>query len=377
MLHGNYDVIVLGVGGMGAAAAYELARRGRRVLGLEQFTLGHDRGSSHGRMRAIRRAYFEHPDYVPLARRAYERWYDLEQVSGRRLLTECPMLYVGPRDGKLVSGVRTAASQHALPLTDLGAEGLRRTYPQFRFDDAADAVLEPGAGFLRVEDCVLAYAQAAQLLRADIRENEPVVGWETSGAGVVVHTQRHRFAAQRLVVTAGPWAGRLLHGLKIPLTVMRQVQAWFAVPDPSRLRRDLFPIYVADTTRGVFYGMPVVDDLGHKCARHYGGAVTDDVGKLDRTVSAADEADIRAFLAAHLPVGDGPLRRAGVCPYTMTPDTDFVIDVHPEHPAVSLAAGFSGHGFKFASVVGEILADLAEDGRTDLPVRRFSATRRF
>lgn len=374
----TYDVIVLGIGGMGAAAAAELARRGRKVLGLEQFTLGHDRGSSHGRLRVIRKAYYEHPNYVPLVRRAYERWYDLEQRQGRRLLTECGCLSVGKPDSELIVGVRRAAAEHKLPLTELSAADLRKRFPAFRFSDEYVGVLEDEAGFLAVEDCVLAHAEEAQLHGADIRENETVVGWEASPRGVTVRTTRHQFAAERLVITAGPWAGKMLTDLALPLTVMRQVQLWFGPAEPTdaaKLRRDVFPIYMADTPEGMFYGLPMVDASGHKCARHYGGTWMSDVGDLDRSSGPEDERVVRAFLKRSLPAADGQLLKAAVCPYTLTPDRHFVIDVHPAHANVSVAAGFSGHGFKFASVVGEALADLADTGRTVLPIGMFGIRR--
>src|SRR5579871_1638895 len=168
MGQGSYDVIVLGLGGMGSATAFELARRGRRVLGLEQFQPGHDRGSSHGHTRVIRKAYYEHPDYVPLLHRTYARWYDLEQRRGQHLLTECGCLSIGPPDGELVAGVRRAAREHRLPVEDLSAADLRRRFPALRFGDDQEAVLEPQAGFLYVEECVRAYAEEARRLGAEL-----------------------------------------------------------------------------------------------------------------------------------------------------------------------------------------------------------------
>jgi sarcosine oxidase len=367
----RYDAIVLGVGGMGSAALFELARRGRRVLGLEQMVPGHDRGSSTGQTRVIRKAYYEHPDYVPLLRRAYERWYDLEQRCGRRLFVECGCLSIGPPDGELVPGVRRAADEHRLPVEPLGAVELRRRFPAFRFGEDVVAVLERDAGFLYVEECVRAHADEARRLGADIHADEAAVSWEATAGGVLVRTAKGAYAADRLVITAGAWAGRVLAGLGLPLTVLRKVLLWFGASDPAALRRDVFPIYMAETPGGFIYGFPVIDGLGHKVARHDGGEAVADPARLDRTVSAADAADCLAFVRAYLPVADGPLRDGKVCMYTVTPDHHFVIDRHPDHPQVVIAAGFSGHGFKFASVVGEVLADLAENGRTDLAIGMF------
>jgi sarcosine oxidase len=374
MAQTRYDAIVLGAGGMGSAALFELARRGRRVLGLEQFAPGHDRGSSTGQTRVIRKAYYEHPDYVPLLRRAYERWYDLEQRCGRRLLVECGCLSIGPPDGEVVPGVRRAAEEHGLPVEPLTTAELRRRFPAFRFGDEMAAVLERDAGFLYVEECVRAHADEARRLGADLRADEAALSWEATAGGAVVRTAAGVYAADRLVITAGAWAGRVLAGLGLPLAVLRKVLLWFGTPDPAALRRDVFPIYMAETAAGFYYGFPVIDGLGHKVARHDGGPAADPT-TLDRVVSDADAEECRAFLRAHLPAADGPLRDGKVCMYTVTPDHHFVIDRHPECPQVVVAAGFSGHGFKFASVVGEVLADLAESGRTALPIGLFRIDR--
>jgi sarcosine oxidase len=371
----SYDVIVLGVGGMGSAAAFELARRGRRVLGLEQFSLGHDQGSSHGHTRIIRKAYYEHPDYVPLVLRAYERWRDLERRQGRTLLTECPCLSIGRPDGELIAGVRQSAERHGLPVEHLDAGAMRRCYPAFHFSDEYVGVLEPSAGFLYVDDCVRAYVAEARRLGATIRDDEPVISWKAEGEGVLVETSASRYMADRLIVTAGPWARQVLADVGAPLTLMRQVMFWFGTRDDIAFQRDRFPIYIADTPEGAFYGLPALDADGVKTARHYGAPELGDPSEIERTVSADDEETVRRFLRDHLPDADWPVRKASVCIYTLTPDRHFLIDVHPEHPQVAFAAGFSGHGFKFASVVGEILADLVENGRTDQPIEMFRLAR--
>jgi sarcosine oxidase len=375
MLQGRFDVIVLGVGGMGSAALFELSRRGRRVLGLEQFDLVHDRGSSHGHTRVIRKAYFEHPNYVPLARRAYERWYDLEQRSGRHLFTECGCLSIGPAEGELVAGVQRAASEHNLPIESFNAAELGRRYSAFRFDDRHVAVLERDAGFLYVEDCVRAHIEEARKLGAEVHANDPVESWHATASGVEVHARSGRYAAERLIITAGPWAGHLLARWGAPLTVMRQVLLWFGTSDDALFRRDRFPIYICETPEGHFYGFPAIDPRGAKAARHYGQPELPGPDGIDRTVSDRDEEPVRAFLKRHLPGLNSPRRDGVVCIYTLSPDRHFIIDLHPEHNSVALATGFSGHGFKFASVVGEILADLAENGRTALPIEMFRLSR--
>lgn len=370
-----FDAIVVGVGGMGSAAACELARRGRRVLALEQFALGHDHGSSHGHTRIIRKAYYEHPDYVPLVCRAFERWYDLERRQGIHLLTECPCLSIGRADSEMIAGVRASAAQHHLPVETLSATELRHRYSTFRFDDDYIGVLERSAGFLYVDDCVQAHACEAVRLGATILDHEPVVSWQANEREVVVQTTTERYTAARLIITAGPWAGQLLARYGAFLRVMRQVVQWFGTRDDASFRRDVFPLYIADTSQGHFYGFPVLNANGAKVAQHYGAPEVNVPSEIERDIKPQDEETIRAFLREHLPGINGPCHRTSVCLYTLTPDRHFVIDLHPDYANVALAAGFSGHGFKFASVVGEILADLADKGNTDLPIEMFRINR--
>lgn len=375
MAHPTFDVIVIGAGGMGSAAAYELARRGRSVLALEQFPLAHDRGSSHGHTRIIRRAYYEDPVYVPLVCRAFERWYDLEQQSGQHLLTECGCLAIGRLEGEVVAGVLESATQHGLNVERLDAAELRSRFSQFQFPDEHIGVLEQEAGFLYVEACVRAHLEQARLLGATIHADEPVISWTADGTSALVTTPKATYHAQSLVLTAGPWAGHLLADQGAMLRVMRQTMLWFGTDKSKRFRRDLFPIFLADVPEGPFYGLPEIDGRGLKVAKHYGAPELDSPSKIERAILPTDEAPVRAFLDKHIPDATGPLRDAQTCIYTLTPDRHFLIDLHPRFANVAIAAGFSGHGFKFASVVGEVLADLIEDGGTRWPINMFGFAR--
>lgn len=365
------DVIVLGLGGMGSATACELARRGVRVVGLEQFTGAHDRGSSHGRTRIIRTAYYEHPAYVPMCRAAFAGWYRLEQEVGRHLLTECPCLSLGTPTSEVVAGVQAAALEHSLKIETLSADELTRRFDMFRVRPDEVGVVEHAAGFLAVEACVQAHLDEARRRGADLRFEEPAVSWEATPAGVTVTTTKGRYTADRLILTAGPWAGRLLGELGAPLRVMRQVALWFEPTRADDFRRDRFPIFIASTEAGHFYGLPMIDGSGVKIARHYGAPELLSPDEIDGTPRPEDEGPVRDFVRRTLPTADGPVRLASVCRYTLTPDRHFVIDRHPGHANVALAAGFSGHGFKFAPVVGAMLADLAMNGETAWPRELF------
>ncbi len=367
------DAIVLGLGGMGSAAASALARRGAKVLGFEQFPLVHHRGSSHGHTRIIRTAYYEHPAYVPLVRRAFTLWHELEQRTGRHLLTACPCLNVGAADSEVVTGVRAAAAEHNLAVETLSAPEMERRFPEFRLPADAIGVLESAAGFLYVEDCVRAHLDDAVAHGAELYAETPVISWKSIGNSVEVTTASGTHTAAKLVVAAGGWATRLLADIGVPLTVTRQVLQWFdpgpALPD---FARDRFPIFLLDTPGGAFYGLPAIDRRGVKVARHYGAPELASPDTISWDVTPADIAPVAEFVAAHLPTAGRPAA-AEVCLYTLTPDRHFVIDRHPAHPNVAVACGFSGHGFKFAPTVGEVLADLTMEGKTEHPIGLFQA----
>ncbi|MDY3562599.1 N-methyl-L-tryptophan oxidase [Gemmata sp. JC673] len=371
----SFDVIVLGAGGMGSAACFELARRGLKVLELEQFALVHDRGSSHGHTRIIRTAYAEHPAYVPLARRAFERWYELEQLTGRHLLTECECLNAGPPGSEHVEGVRASVRTHNLAAEELSGTEINRRYPAFRFPAEYRGVVERAAGFLYVEECVRAHLDMAVERGAHIRAEEPVRAWNVIGSGIEVTTDRGTYHAAKLIVTAGAWATKLLADIGVPLRVMRQTLLWFDIGSRGHLfRRDTFPLFIADVPGAPFYGLPAIDPNGLKVARHYGAPELPNPDGVDWNLADADVLALRPLIDEFLP-GLGALRKGQVCMYTVTPDRHFVIDTHPGSPQVVVACGFSGHGFKFASAVGEVLADLAQTGATKHDITLFRAGR--
>jgi sarcosine oxidase len=369
-----FDAIVIGVGGMGSAACFHLARRGASVLGLEQFTQAHDRGSSHGQTRIIRKAYFEHPDYVPLLHRTYELWAELDDQTDMRLFERCGLLLVGPPDGMLIPGCRRAAAEHRLDLEPVAPREVAKRFPGFRADDSVEALFEENAGFLRVEDCVRAHVRRAVECGADIRWNVGVRDWVARKDSVTVRTDVGDFRAGRLVVCAGPWSADLLGELRLPLEVRRKVLLWVRAAPEYRLDRGC-PVFGFETELGFLYGFPA-DERGElKIANHGGGEAVDDPSAPDRRLLPRDAAFIAPFALRHARGIDTQVIRHSVCMYTMTPDEHFVIDRSPRSENVVFAAGFSGHGFKFAPVVGSVLADLALDGKTAEPIGFLSASR--
>ena len=361
---------------MGTAAAAHLARRGLSVLALDRFPPGHGRGSSHGQTRLIRLAYFEHPDYVPLLRRARDLWRDLERATGGSLLTECGLLSSGPADGGVLTGTLRSAHDHGLAVERMTPREAMARWPAFTIPDDWTSVFEREAGHLAVEACVRAHADVALRHGGTIETDREIRGWRIEGDSVVVETSRESIACGRLVLCPGPWAADLLRLPAIPFTVLRKSLFWYR-PNAGLLSRDaaVLPAFAFDTPRGFFYGFPMLDARGVKVAEHTGGHEVADPLVVDRRIDDGEQATIEGWLADHVP-GVGPTRAAHeVCLYTMSPDHHFVVGLHPEHPQVSIAAGFSGHGFKFASVIGEILADLATSGSTPHPVTFLSPDR--
>ena len=373
----RFDVIVAGTGGMGAAAALHLARRGVRVLGLDRFPVAHDRGSSHGQTRLIRLAYYEHPDYVPLLDRAYDLWRDLERDSGTTLLVESGLVMSGPPGCDLVAGARRSAREHSLALEDVAPGEVRHRWPALAVPDDWATVFEARGGHLFVEECVRAHAQAAVRAGAELRDGVEVRGWRREGEAIRVDTDRGPIAAGRLVLCPGAWAAGLLQLPAIRFRVLRKSFFWYEPAPPHREEHaaGAMPCFACDTPAGFFYGIPRLDARGVKVSEHTRGLQVADPLAVDRGIDAAERAAVEAFLAAHLPHAAGRLADHATCLYTMSPDSHFVVGLHPDEPQVAIAAGFSGHGFKFASVIGEVLADLALAGTTRHPVGFLSPTR--
>jgi monomeric sarcosine oxidase len=372
----RYDSIVLGAGGVGSAALFHLARRGVSVLGIDRFNPPHDRGSTHGQTRVIRQAYFEHPDYVPLLVESYRLWYQLEQLSGRQLFFPVGLVQAGPADGHVVPGVLRSSAEHGIVVEQILASDVERRWPGLRTDKDLTTVFEPSAGYLLVEDCVAAHLDAARSAGAEVLTETEVHSWTADDSEVRVQTNRGEFAAQRLVIAAGAWAGGLLAGLGAELVVRRKSLLWYATDSADYDVSAGFPVFLFELPAGIFYGFPKLDSRGVKVAEHTGGQVVENPLAVDRTLDRDEEMRVADFLAAHLPGVSSLVAHHAVCLYTMSPDEHFIVDRHPHHDNVVFAAGLSGHGFKFVPVLGRALAELALDGDTALPIG-FLARARF
>jgi sarcosine oxidase len=370
----TYDVIVVGAGAMGSAAAYRLARRGRRVLALDAHAPPHRMGSSHGGTRIIREAYYEHPLYVPLVRRAYEAWAEVEAESGRTLYVRTGGMMVGPEDGALVSGARASALEHAIPHELLTADEVRRRYPHFRVPEGMAALLEHRAGVLIPEACVETHLALARAHGAETRFGEAAAGWREDGEGVEVATAAGTYCADRLVLAAGAWMPELLGGL-LPLQVERQTFHWYRpAEEPEAFGPARCPIALWEYGAGRF--LATFPDVGGgvKAQVHHEGALVTPAG-VARATTPEDEAPVLALLRRFLPGAAGPRVDTAVCLYTNTPDAHFVLDRHPASPRVVVASPCSGHGFKFASAIGEAVAALALDEPYPLDLSPFAISR--
>lgn len=370
----DFDVIVVGLGAMGSAALYHLARRGARVLGIDQYDPPHSMGSSHGETRVIREAYFEHPLYVPLVQRAYELWGQLERATAEPIYLKTGGLMLGEPASTVVAGALESAREHQLPFELLDSGAVRARYPGLQPEPAMVGVFEPRAGILFAENCLRAHLKLADQFGAQVQVGTPVLGWSAEAGGVTVRTAAGTLSAAKLVITAGPWVMDLVAQPAWPFSVERQVLVWLKTRHPSLFSPERFPIHLWEYDQGkMFYGFP---DLGSglKLALHHQGELTS-AGTVDRSIREADLSALRALTRRFLPEADGEMTRATVCLYTNLPDGHFLVDFHPDFGDVVVASPCSGHGFKFSSALGEVLADMALTGGTRFDLSLFSARR--
>ncbi|MBS7542759.1 N-methyl-L-tryptophan oxidase [Ancylobacter oerskovii] len=374
MTASDYDVAVIGLGAMGSAALAHLAARGLRVVGIEAFSPAHGLSSSHGDSRIIRLGYFEDPSYVPLLRRAYENWRRLEAETGADILTITGVLQIGRPDSPIVAGTLASCRAYGLDHEILDAEAMARRHPAFALDPDEIAVFETQGGFVRPETAVTAHLALARREGAELRMAARVTAIEPDDAGVTLRLGAEPLRARRVVVATGPWIAELVPALAALATPIRQVVAWYEPKDAAATALGTMPVFLRDAGPvGSFFGFPALDGAGVKIGKH--AHFREPIGDPDAPNAAVNEADtalLDDFISRRLPLAAGERRASTTCRYTMLPGEDFLLDRLPGEPNVVVASPCSGHGYKFASVVGEILADLAQDGETRWPVEAFS-----
>ncbi|GAB1420237.1 N-methyl-L-tryptophan oxidase [Anaerolineales bacterium] len=371
-----YDAIVIGIGAMGSASLYHLAKRGLKVLGIEQFQIGHEKGSSHGLTRIIRLAYFEHPSYVPLLHRSYELWKILEQEKGEKFLYITGGLDAGTENSEIFQGSLRSCQEHHLAHEILNSREIQSRYPAFNLPDDMYAVYQPQAGFLLPEKGIQAHAELAQSLGATLHTGERVIHWEVNNDLVKVITDWDQvYEAAQLVICNGAWVSKLIPELQDITVPERQVLIWQETQAPELFTPQNFPIWIIEAEEGLYYGFPEFNPSGQTPGMKYGrfrhlNEIVDP-DTINRVANAQDEKVLRAFAEKYLPLGAGKTLDMKVCMFTNTPNQHFILDKHPDLPQISIAAGFSGHGYKMASVIGEIMADFVQYGHSQHPVDLF------
>ena len=357
----SFDCIIMGMGGVGSAAMYYASLRGWKVLGIDRFGIAHSQGSSHGQTRIIRTAYYEHPNYVPLAVRAFKMWDEVQRGCSENLITRTGLIQVGNPDGEVIRGIQQSALQHGLSIETWTAQKVAKRFPAVKEPIGKIGIYEREAGFLRVERCVASFVSGAQKLGASICTDDAVKSWHVNDDETidVITTAGRSFRSKRLIITAGAWSEPIL-ALPLDLKIVRKQQLWFQCEPLGQALEDGFPCFLFDTEQGVFYGFPEIDSLGMKVAEHSGGQAINDPAEVDRKLDETDLTRTLHFLKSHFTFTKHRLSFDSVCMYTKSTDEHFLIDHHPDHRQVVFAAGLSGHGFKFAPVIGRRLIEMLE-----------------
>lgn len=373
----HYDVIVVGLGGIGSAAAHHLAGRGLRVLGLEQFGPVHDRGASRGETRGVWQAYFMGPRYVPFLQRAYTLWDELSELTGEEMFTRTGGVCLGPVDGELVPSAKASADACGLTHEVLSPDEVHERFPAFTPRAGFTAIYDPSSGFVRPEQTVRAHLDLAQRAGVTALFGQQVREISSGADGVRVRTDTETYHADKVVMASGAWVPQLLPELALPIEVVRKVMVWFDPTDAiQRYQPGSFPYWIWEDGGQIGYGHPAADGVsgGVKAGIHNGGTPASP-DTVDRLVHESDVAAVRDFLAPNIPGLAGRYLRAAVCFYDNTPDSAFIIGNAPGDDRIVLATGTSGHAFKFVPAIGEALADLVVDGKARQDISLFDPSR--
>lgn len=357
-MNSTFDVIVIGAGAMGSAAAYHLSKTGRKILVLDQYAPPHRFGSSHGESRIIREAYFESPLYVPLIQQAYQLWDDLEKESGKKLFLKTGGLMLGNKERRVFQGASTSALKYHVPYEYLDSPAIKKRFPAFKPSDDTVALFEQNAGILFPEECINSQLQLAKRNGVSFYFDETVASIQSKNEGVEIVTDKGQYNADKVIVSAGAWLAELFPELRLPLSVKRQVLFWFKCTgvNAENFLPEHFPVYIWEhEANKIFYGFPDLGD-GLKIAIHHGGRLTT-AKTIDRNVSQEEINEVTILLERFFDA-KVTFDRSAVCMYTNTPDENFIIDYHPSNKNIILVSACSGHGFKFSSAIGKLLCDM-------------------
>lgn len=373
----HFDVIIVGAGSMGMSAGYYLAKQGIKTLLIDAFDPPHSMGSHHGDTRIIRHAYGEGRGYVPLALRAQTLWNELQQETKETIFKQTGVLGIGPEGSTFIDEAKAGADRYSLPLEIFQADDIHQRWPGIAVPENFVACYEPTSGVLFSENCVRAFRRLALAHGASILVDTPVQDIDILKDTVRIHTYNGSYTSDKLIISTGAWNRKMLAKvhLNLPLQPTRQTVGWFECEE-ALYKYGKFPAFYAETGTARFYGFPSFDGCGLKLGHHdYGQSIDPDHMNREFGIYAKDEGVIRRFLETYMPQAAGKLKQGRVCMYTKTPDDHFIVDLHPNYPHVAIAAGFSGHGFKFSSVIGEILTQLAINGKAEHDISLFSITR--
>ena len=368
----HYDVIIVGAGSMGMAAGYYLLKLGIKTLLLDRNNPPHDQGSHHGETRIIRHAYGEGKQYVPLVLRAQELWEQLQAESNKRLFLQTGVLGVGAPGSTFIKGAIHSGKEYSLPFEVLSSEEMTYRWPGISFPEGFTGCFETRSGVLYSEQCIQAFRDLGLANGMTLLPFTKAESIEVHSSGATIATANDTYHSDFVVVSAGAWSGKLLRelGLDLSLQPTRKTVSWLEC-DRQLYDSSIFPAFTVDLLKAHYYGFPSIGGSGVKIGRHDGGVPVDP----DETVSpygADDEQEMRTFLEKYMPGANGPLVKGSTCFYTLTPDEDFILDQHPQYPHLFIAAGFSGHGFKFSSVIGEVISQVVTKGKADYDLSRFS-----
>ncbi|TCP20712.1 sarcosine oxidase/N-methyl-L-tryptophan oxidase [Scopulibacillus darangshiensis] len=374
----HFDVIVVGAGSMGMAAGYYLSRQGVKTLLIDAFDPPHPEGSHHGDTRIIRHAYGEGREYVPLALRAQTLWHELEKETHHKIFTQTGVLGFGPKnESEFIDEAMGSAEHYSLPVELMRGDEINLRWPGLNVPEDFVSIFEPDSGVLFSENCIRAYRELATAYGASFLTNTPVEDIDVHDDSAEVFTKDGAYTANKLIISTGAWNGKIFEklNLNLPLQPHRQTVGWFEC-DESLYQSNVFPAFMVEVPTGIYYGFPSFSGCGLKIGRHdFGQQIDPDYINREFGIYPEDEGYIRRFLEDYMTPAAGKLKQGKVCMYTKTPDEHFILDLHPEHSHVAVAGGFSGHGFKFSSVVGEVLSQLAMDGKTEHDISLFSITR--